>query len=272
MTPSAMSTVDGRVLDAKPTAFWTDRPDAPEPRPALDGAETVDLAIVGGGFSGLWAAVIALEEMPGLRVAVLESEICGFGASSRNGGFCDASLTHGLGNGLAHWPREIETLVRLGKENLDEISSTINRHELDTDFRMAGEIEVASQRWQLEDLVEGLEDLQRFDEVEFLDAEAMQSCIKSPTYLGGVRQMSGKALVDPARLVWRLAELAEKLGAVIFDRSPAKGLEASGSGIAIATPGGSLRADRVVVATNAYRAPVTKSEPVCDSRCTTTCL
>ena len=256
MTASARPSVDRALKGAKPAVFWTDRLDAPDPRPELAGAARVDLAIVGGGFSGLWAAIQALEEQPGLRVAVVEAEVCGFGASSRNGGFCDASLTHGLHNGLAHWPREIETLVRLGDENLDEISSTIRRHNLDTDFRISGDIEVATERWQVEELSEGVADLQRFNEVELLDGAGMQACIQSPTYLGGVRQMSGKALVDPARLAWALAALAEQLGATIHDRSPVKGLESRGSEITLTTPRGTLRANRVIVATNAYRGPI----------------
>ena len=73
-----------------------------------------DLAIVGGGFTGLWAALYAA---PGEEVVLLEGDRCGWGASGRNGGFAEASLTHGLDNGLSRWPEEIDELERIGAEN-----------------------------------------------------------------------------------------------------------------------------------------------------------
>ena len=72
------------------------------------------------GFTGLWAAMFATAE-PGRRVVVLEAERIGHGAPSRNGGFCDSSLTHGLHNGAPHWPDELDALVRIGNENHDEL-------------------------------------------------------------------------------------------------------------------------------------------------------
>jgi glycine/D-amino acid oxidase-like deaminating enzyme len=86
--------------------------------------------VVGGGLTGLWSALLAAEE--GKRVVLLEAEQIAFGASGRNGGFCAASLTHGISNGLARWPGEMETLERMGRENLDAIRATIARHGLDS--------------------------------------------------------------------------------------------------------------------------------------------
>lgn len=257
MTRSVQPSAENALAEAKPAVFWTDRPDGPDPSPSLTGPATTDLAIVGGGFSGLWAGIQALEEQPGMRVTILESEVCGFGASSRNGGFCDASLTHGLHNGLAHWPKEMETIVRLGNENLAGIEATITRHGVDADFRSSGEISVATQQWQLDELEMAIEDYQRFgDEVELLDTVTMQGYVHSTTYLGGLLRRTGIALVDPGRLCWGLKALAEKLGATIHDHSPVLGIEARRSGITVTTPGGTLQADRVVVATNAYRGPI----------------
>jgi len=86
-----------------------------------------------------------LEHDPGLAVTVLEAEVCGFGASSRNGGFCDSSITHGLYNGLAHWPEELPALIRLGRENLDRIEATRQTHGIDADFHRRGDISVATE-------------------------------------------------------------------------------------------------------------------------------
>ncbi|MCH7585715.1 MAG: FAD-dependent oxidoreductase [Acidobacteria bacterium] len=245
------------LRDTKPAVFWSDRPDGPAPAPTLGGEVTADLTVIGAGFTGLWTAIQALEDQPGLRVVVLEAERCGFGASSRNGGFCDGSLTHGLDNGLSHWPDEVETLVRLGQENLDAIDAAIDRYNISADYRRATEVGVATEPWHLEVLQERLETHQRFgDEVELLDTDAMRARVHSPTYLGGLLRRNDIALVDPARLCWGLRAASESLGARVFEHSPATGVERDGTGIKVVTPGGSIRSERVVMATNAYAGPV----------------
>ena len=87
-----------RLDDASPDPFWLDRPRPAEASP-LAGSVEADLAIVGAGFTGLWAAVMAKEERPEREIVLLEAETAGWGASGRNGGFIDASLTNGLRNG-----------------------------------------------------------------------------------------------------------------------------------------------------------------------------
>src|SRR5258707_8520352 len=84
------------LADVEPTSFWLDSPDAPEPLPTLTGATTADLVVVGGGFTGLWTALLAKERDPGTDVVLLEGKTVGHAATGRNGGFCSASLTHGL--------------------------------------------------------------------------------------------------------------------------------------------------------------------------------
>jgi flavin-dependent dehydrogenase len=91
------------MRDASPVPFWLDRP-RPAEAPPLDGATEADLAVVGGGFTGLWAAVLAKQQRPERDVLLLEAETAGAGASGRNGGFVDASLTHGLPNGAGRFP------------------------------------------------------------------------------------------------------------------------------------------------------------------------
>ena len=245
------------LTDAKPAVFWSDRPDAPAPAPTLQGEATADLVVIGGGFTGLWASIQALEDKPDLKVVLIEGERCGFGASSRNGGFCDGSLTHGLANGLAHWPDDIGDLVRLGRENLDGIDASIERYGIDADYRRAAEIDVATDAWHLESLRESHEVHEKFgDAVELLDAVAMQARVNSPTYLGGMIRRNDVALVDPARLCWGLRAAAESLGAAVFEHSPATGVERDGAAIKVVTPGGAIRSGRVLMATNAYPGPV----------------
>jgi glycine/D-amino acid oxidase-like deaminating enzyme len=245
--------------NAAPTVYWSDNEDAPDPAPQLTVPITADLTIIGGGFTGLWAAIQALEDQPGLRVVVIEAERCGFGASSRNGGFCDSSLTHGLENSLSHWPDDTDALIRMGRENLDEIEDTINRHRIDADFVRASEIGVATAQWQLDSLGEAMEQhLAVGDDVEILDASQMQSRVHSPTYLGGLVRHNDMSLVDPARLCWGLRRASETLGASVFENSEVSGIEAEGSSLTVTTDHGTVQSDRVVIATNAYAGP-TKS-------------
>ena len=245
------------LIDSTPAVFWSDRQDGPSPGPTLGGEVTADLTIIGAGFTGLWAAIQALEDQPGLRVVVLEGERCGFGASSRNGGFCDRSLTHGLENGLSHWPDDIETLIRLGRENLDAIDASIDRYEIAADYQRAAEIGVATEPWHLESLQKGLEIHQRFgDDMTLLDSAAMQARVHSPTYLGGLMRRNDVALVDPARLSWGLRAAAESLGATVYEHSPATDVTRDGSSLKISTPDGTVRSERALMATNAYPGPV----------------
>ncbi|MFQ5968213.1 MAG: NAD(P)/FAD-dependent oxidoreductase [Acidimicrobiia bacterium] len=245
------------LADAKPSVFWSDRDDAPPVAPALNGDGTADLAIIGGGFTGLWAAIQALEEQPGLDVVVLEGERCGFGASSRNGGFCDSSLTHGLENSISHWPADIKTLVRLGRDNLNGIEAAIDRYRIDADFRRAPEIGVATAPWHIDVLEDSLEaHLSVGDDMELLDAEGMQARVRSPTYIGGLVRHNDTALVDPARLCWGLRAAVEQLGGTVMERSPVTAVEAEEGVLVVETPSGTVRSDRVVMATNAYTGPV----------------
>jgi glycine/D-amino acid oxidase-like deaminating enzyme len=250
------SAAERSLADAKPVVFWTDRSDAPDPAQSLTRNIKVDLAIVGGGFSGLWAAVVASERDPGRSIVVLEAEVTGFGASSRNGGFLDASLTHGLGNGLSHWPGEMQTLVRMGDQNFDEIISFVRDNDLDVGLETTGAIHVATAPWHLDELVEYQSVMDSFGiESELLDKGAMRAEVDSPTYVGGLRDPHGTAIIDPARMVWSLRRFAESRGVVFNDHSPVRSVLRSQSGLVVATDNGNVVADKVVVATNAYAGP-----------------
>ncbi len=244
------------VAGAKPAVFWSDCPDAPSPRDPLRAAITADLCIIGGGFTGLWAAVQALEEAPGRQVVLLEAEQTGFGASSRNGGFCDASLTHGFLNALAHWPAEIATLERLGNENLAAILDTVARHGIVADVQPNNEVSFATAPWQLDEQQEESAILSDHGVAHrLLDQNEAQDIARSPTYLGAIEHQGSVVMVDPARLVWGLRRVALELGAEIYDRSRVISIEPSPSCLAVSTNHGSVAADRVIVATNAWAEP-----------------
>jgi glycine/D-amino acid oxidase-like deaminating enzyme len=239
------------LRDAAPRAFWLDHPDAPPTRPPLDGSAEADLVVVGGGLTGLWTALQAAEE--GKRVVLLEGERIAFGASGRNGGFCAASLTHGIANGLARWPGEMETLERLARENLDGIRATIARNAIECGWQDRGVIDVATEPHQLEWLAQQAAQLRRFGwDAELLDAAALRAQVDSPTYLGGVWSRDSAALVDPARLCWGLARAAEEAGAVVHESSPVIALRPEGAGVRADTAGGSVRSRHALLATSAF--------------------
>src|SRR6202453_4177782 len=167
------------VMAAKPGSFWLDQPDAPAARRPLPGDTSCDLAVIGGGFTGLWTALLAKEANPGRSVLVIEGNRVGWAASGRNGGFSAPSLAPGAANGRERFPAVFTTLQRLGLENLNAIETAIGRHGIDCGFERTGSIEVATEEHQVNDLRESAE----ADGGAFLDAGAMRAEVNSPTYL-----------------------------------------------------------------------------------------
>ena len=113
---------DASWADSVWRPLWLDTDQRPDPRSPLVGGAETDLLVIGGGFTGLWTALRALERDPGRRVLLLEADLIAEHATGRNGGFCEASLTHGEANGLARWPEEYAALEALGLANLDDLS------------------------------------------------------------------------------------------------------------------------------------------------------
>jgi glycine/D-amino acid oxidase-like deaminating enzyme len=240
--------------DAERVPYWLVGPGAPEPADPFTGVGEADLAIVGGGFTGLWAAIQAKEIDPGRDVVLLERDTIAFGASGRNGGFCDASLTHGLANGIARFPEEMPRLEELAHENFAGLTATVRSHAIDCDWNPAGFMGVATEPHQAAWLREAVDTARSFGhEVEFLDRDAVRAQVDSPTYLAGLWRHDDSALVDPARLAWGLRRVALALGVRIHERTEVTGLEAEGDGATLRTCGGGvLRANRVILATNAF--------------------
>jgi glycine/D-amino acid oxidase-like deaminating enzyme len=252
-----MALIDSRFRStfahASWTPFWLDRADRPPARPALEGGHTADLAIVGAGFTGLWAALQALEDDPGRDVVVLEGERVAFGASGRNGGFCEASLTHGLENGVRRFPEEIDAIEREGDRNLEGIAASIERYGIECAWEPTGTLMAATEPHQVEWCREATTHLgERGYDVTFLDRDEVRAEVASPTYLAGIWRKDRGASIDPAQLAWGLAGAAESLGARIYEHAPVRSMTDDGDMVVLRTALGRVRARRVILATNAF--------------------
>jgi glycine/D-amino acid oxidase-like deaminating enzyme len=222
-------------------------------QPALIGATDADLCIVGGGFTGLWAALHAKVDARERDVVLLEAETAGFGASGRNGGFALASLTHGLANGLSRFESEMDTLERLSLENYDALKVDLARHGIDCDWVEGGDLAVALAPHEEAWLEEDAELLRRFGhDAEVLDAAAVRAEVNSPMYRGAVWDRTGAATIDPGKLAAGLREAAVAAGVRVFEHTRAAALDPSGAAITVRTPQGAVRARRVLLATSAF--------------------
>lgn len=241
------------LADAAPIPFWLDDPKRPKPVSALTSPINTDLVVIGAGFTGLWTALLAKEADPSREVVLLESEEVASGASGRNGGFVAASLTHGFENGRTHWPNELAVLTTLGQANLEAIDETVRRLGIECDFLRSGELLVATEPYQVEELCHQPEQAAPFGEkLVWFDREQTRSIVNSPLYLGGLYNQAGVAMVNPAQLAWGLSAECLNLGVKLFERTPVTQLSEEKQGILVRTPYGCVQAKRVAIATNAY--------------------
>jgi glycine/D-amino acid oxidase-like deaminating enzyme len=249
--------MDERELRTK--SLWLDQLDAPlARRPALSGDVDVDVAIVGAGYTGLWTAYSLLRSDPSLRVLVVEREMVGYGASGRNGGWCVGELAGGLEGAVAASGRDAGIrMTRAIIDTVDEVGRVIEAEGIDCGFVKGGVIRLARtvpqvQRQRSE--VDEYHDVGFGDDVlRVLDADAATDRLRAPDVLGGVLY-GPAARVHPARLVRGLADVVERLGATIVEDTAATGIVglASGSRPRVFTARGTITADVVIRATEAY--------------------
>ena len=206
--------VRAALAGSEQRVFWLDDAGAASAYPPLTASTRADLTVVGGGYLGLWSAVHAKRRDPGRRVVLLEAQTIGWAASGRNGGFCDASLTHGEDNGRSRWPEEYDVLARMGADNLDGFEADVRDLGLDCQWERTGALSVAVEEHQLAWLQ---------DSPHVLDAARVRALVDSPLFLGGALEPDTSALVHPARLALELARVAAELGVEVHEHSAVTG-------------------------------------------------
>jgi glycine/D-amino acid oxidase-like deaminating enzyme len=238
------------LAGSRQAVFWLDDRAGGPDYPRYSGTAAFELAVVGGGYTGLWTALQAKQRNPDARVVILEAKTIGWAASGRNGGFCESSLTHGATNGESRFPSELAQLNRLGLENLDEIERTVNELGLDCEFERTGSLAVAVEDYQVQDL----RDAHDGENEIFLDREAIRAQLDSPSYLAGLWSTRSTAMVHPGKLAAELARACVEAGVQIFERSPVSGIDSElpSGPVTLVLGGGFVNADRVAIATNAF--------------------
>jgi glycine/D-amino acid oxidase-like deaminating enzyme len=236
--------------DYRSLSYWlTSVDDDLTPSPPLSGDIDVDVAIVGGGFTGLWTAYYLAAADPALRVAVIEAEIAGFGASGRNGGWCSAlfpqsvpslAKEHGRGPAIA--------MHRAMCETVDEVGRVATAEGIDCDFDKGGTVVLARTALQLQ---RARDDAAESDEyglgLSLLSAaEASERCGASRV-LGGT-YTPNCAAIHPAKLVRGLAGAVRRRGVTIYEQTRVVALEPR----RVVTTHGTVRAAHVVRATEGY--------------------
>jgi len=240
------------ISDVIHTPFWLDDPAKPTPEPQLTQNILTDLLVIGAGFAGLWTALLAKEENPNRDVVLLEAGEVAIGASGRNGGFMDASLTHGFLNGLSRWPKEIAALHALGLKNLNEIEATLQRLGIECDYQRTGEIDIATEPYLLDEFKQFIELAKPYNiNFEYLDHDQIQSVVKSPIFIGGIKRFDS-ALINPAQLAWGLRKACLDLGVHLYENTPVTNLVEEKNHVNALTPHGQIRAQHVALATNAF--------------------
>ena len=248
--------LDRRLRDLRFTPFWLDSPELPAAADPLHGDVDTDLLVVGGGFTGLWAALQAIEANPQRSVRLIEAGRIACGASGRPGAIVSTSVMHGLSNAARVFPEDLDALERLGRENLAGLHATLDRHGIDCDDEWGGELTLGVSLEALAGLEEEYRLHQRYGhDADLLDWQAARAEIDSPLIHGALWNRSESGTLNPARLAWGLARAARSCGVRLHEGTPLRGLRLARDGLLDAqTPAGRVRAQRVLLATNAFAA------------------
>lgn len=239
--------------DHRDKSFWLATYGAYTPNPPLQGEVTVDVAIIGGGFTGLSTAYNLRRDDASVRVAVLEAEVVGYGASGRNGGFSmtlfgfEPSLTK-----LVFGQQRTVEAHRYMERAVDYVDSLVREHQMQSDYWFPGFLRVATTPAYAKRIQRDLEILSDMGitGIEWIDADRVRAEVDSPLFLGAWWEPRC-GLLNPAKQVRELKRVAEQFGATVYEGTPVTEIQ-RGTGFTLRTPGGVVHAEKMVLATNAY--------------------
>lgn len=245
------------VGDWQTRSFWMSRRPY-EPGPRLDGSRVADVVIVGAGFTGLWSAIQLTEADPAIDVIVLERETAGYGASGRNGGFAMTMVGRNLHDLVRKVGVTRAKATHLAmRQTLRSIERFCVTEGIDADITHPGLLTVSNGPEQDVRIRQDLRAAERLglDDFQPLSGQECKSLVRSERLRMGHFERDS-LLVDPAALTWGLRLAAERRGVRIFEQTPVDDLaEVAGRvthGVEARTPFGTVRADRALIATNAY--------------------
>jgi glycine/D-amino acid oxidase-like deaminating enzyme len=231
-------------------SFWLEDAGEPlTPRPALQRSCDVDIAILGAGYTGLWTAYYLLRENPGLRVAIVESEIAGYGASGRNGGWCSPRFPLSAGAMTQRYGAEAARAVLLSLQSaVEEIRDACERESIDACFRPSGTLTVARGAHQVPALKSALAAYERLglgDHYQFLSPEQVAERVRVTDVHAGLYTTGGASL-HPARLARGLARAIEAHGGTIYEQTRVTEFH-GGANPRLITEAGEVRASKAIV-------------------------
>ncbi len=248
------------LKDAVARPLWHDPDIMPEPLAPLAADETCELLIVGGGFTGLWAAMQVKERQPDADIILIEQTFVGDGASGRCGGFLSTSLAHGQTNTEHRFPDEAERLAELGTRNMRELLETLERYNIDVRYEKTGELFVALDTESAGRIhADYQQAIAEGEDVVWFDQQAVREQVNSPLFFAGMWDRGGQdGVIDPGRLCWGLKEvLVNQLGVRIFEGTKLLAVKPLGKEAMQANcEGGVIRSDKVLLATNAFTSTI----------------
>jgi glycine/D-amino acid oxidase-like deaminating enzyme len=234
-------------------SYWLKAYGPYQSEPALEGEVEADVAVIGGGFTGLSVAHNILLDEPSMRVVVLESNVVGYGASGRNGGFSMTlfGLEPAVTKMLFGQQRTVEA-HRYMEQAVDYVQALVEEYDIDSDYEHPGFLRVATTPGYVKRIQHDMELLTEMGitGLEWWDADRVREQVDSPLFLGAWWEPRC-GLLDPAKHVRELKRIAKEAGAVVYEETPVLDVK-RGERFSLSTPKGKVIADRIVFATNAW--------------------
>ncbi|UYM04128.1 NAD(P)/FAD-dependent oxidoreductase [Solicola gregarius] len=242
----------------KLTSYWYDTAEPSGDYRRTPVPETADVAIVGGGLTGLSAAVELARH--GAKVVVLEAETLGWGASGRNGGMATTGLAIGMGTAISRYGRERAVAMHLEYDRaISTIEDLVDEFAIDCDFERSGKLALACNQRDLDGLRAAQDEINRIAElpdVTVLDGADLGAEIASPFYVGGMVDPRGAGL-HVGKFVHGLAGAAAQSGAYLCEKAGVASMTPHGAQTVLQTTRGSVRAAEVLIATSGYTGKLT---------------